>query len=244
LVPVIALAGNAGSGKSTAARVITQHYQGIEIAQADRLKRFAACQGISTDLLWGDSHLRNEIVPFPAFQDQKWWEWKEHFPIVSDRETVEDLFMETYASFSEQKVPLRKILQVFGTEFAREIDIDVWSRACWDDCRDVLVPHNTYFPTRGVVTKKGARNSLAVITDIRFVSEILFFSSRNVPIVKIERPQNALRAAAGAHASETEMDGMPDHFFDYIIRNTGTLVDLENKVERVVQELLHKTRKY
>src|SRR4051812_10494441 len=71
-VPIVILAGGAGSGKDTVGEHLHARYGAVVIAQADPLKRFVRdVFGFSEQQLWGPSQLRNE--PDPAFQRRNPW---------------------------------------------------------------------------------------------------------------------------------------------------------------------------
>ena len=62
--PIIIVSGKAGSGKDTAAAHIAQTFNGVTIALADPMKRFAKeLVGFTTEQLWGPSAERNKVIP-------------------------------------------------------------------------------------------------------------------------------------------------------------------------------------
>ena len=113
------------------------------------------------------------------------------------------------------KPPLvRALLQEYGTEVRRADDPRYWVKkvAGWvEDCR----------PQR------------LVVPDVRFRNEIEFVRALGGRYVRVDRP-GVEPAALDTHASESELDGVEP---DYVIRNDGTLKDLERRVGAMAREL-------
>ena len=113
------------------------------------------------------------------------------------------------------KPPLvRALLQEYGTDVRRADDLRYWVKkvARWvEDCR----------PQR------------LVVPDVRFRNEAEFVRAPGGRYVQVDRPR-AEPAALDTHASESELDGVEP---DYVVRNDGTLEDLERRVEVMAREL-------
>ena len=109
---------------------------------------------------------------------------------------------------------IRALLQEYGTEVRRADDPRYWVKkvARWvEDCR----------PQR------------LVVPDVRFRNEVEFVRALGGQYVRVDRP-GAGPAARGTHASESELDGIEP---DYVVRNDGTLEDLERRVEAMARDL-------
>ena len=68
-----------------------------------------------------------------------------------------------------------------------------------------------------------------IITDMRFPNELKAVESKDGVTIRINRPQLIERDFE--HFSETALD---NHNFDYVIDNSGSLADLENKVKEIL----------
>lgn len=123
--------------------------------------------------------------------------------------------------FNKEITP-RWILQHFGTEVCRGTMLD----SIWIDSF--------------VARYKG---NATVISDTRFVNEIKIIRNQGGKIVLIKRgdvPSREEMQASGAHQSEWDWIGCK---FDYVIENDGTLDELYQKVDAVIQEISpHKDR--
>ena len=56
-------------------------------------------------------------------------------------------------------------------------------------------------------------------------------------VIRVIRPGAGLEGEFANHKSEKEMEEMSDDDFDLVISNTGSLIDLENKVTEFVNSL-------
>jgi len=115
----------------------------------------------------------------------------------------------------ELKPPLvRALLQEYGTEVRRADDPRYWVKKVAGWVED-------YRPQR------------LVVPDVRFRNEIEFVRALGGRYVRVDRP-GVESVALDTHASESELDGVEP---DYVIRNDGTLKDLERRVGAMAREL-------
>lgn len=126
----------------------------------------------------------------------------------------------------------RLALQLMGTEAGRDVfHPDIW--------------------VISLLNRSKGKN--VVVTDVRFKNEIEHIQKNNGIIIRVKRGKDpewydlALKAnsgdqiaiaefaLAGIHRSETDWIGCD---FDYVIENDGTVYDLGNKVEDVLQRIM------
>lgn len=110
----------------------------------------------------------------------------------------------------------RWVLQHFGTEVCRGNMLD----SIWVD---------------SLVARYRGENT--VISDTRFVNEIKTIRDQGGKIVLVKRediPSREQMQASGAHQSEWDWIGCS---FDHVIENTGTLEDLDIKVDDLMRQL-------
>lgn len=260
-MPIDLLCGKSGSGKSTIAQIIADDSAFVEIVSlADPIKRFCGSTLYLTDkTLWGPAHARNVRDTAPN-RDEDWWNYvfNDVAPVA-----LSNLFRELEGVLTSQELDAAKkkadlqlnkwltackedaekngglsprfALQTFGTEFGRTIfGEDVWVRLAWHTALKLLKGGYEYSYANGLYRSMIGRCDRVVIPDGRFRNEILFFNERNATTWLIERPSNGEAVGVKGHPSETEIDGMPYHFFDFIVQNSGTLKDLENAVFRAL----------
>ena len=117
----------------------------------------------------------------------------------------------------------RELLQTLGTDVIRnKIDKEFFVKRLCDDIK----VYSYYF-------------DIITISDARFPNEIetpkrLF---DNVITIKVIRDgfESPLTSDERMHLTETALDDYDD--FDYIIRNDGTISDLEEKVSKIVEKV-------
>lgn len=131
----------------------------------------------------------------------------------SDREVYGDDDFDREAIMPEWGFSLRHFLQVLGTEGMRK-----------------LFREDFWIVRLGLELDEYDKGD-AVITDIRFENEADFIRKRGGQIWHVYRPDfNRLNDQAQAHASEA---GIAVLLGDRVIKNTGSLEDLEAKVVRL-----------
>lgn len=117
----------------------------------------------------------------------------------------------------------RKFLQFIGTEWARSINPNVWI--------DLLI------------NKTNKDNSNIYCSDVRFINEFQSLKNNGWILVKINRNIDSLNEIKRIdngninHISETELDNFDDHNWDYIIENNGTIKDLYNNLDYIINDI-------
>ena len=120
------------------------------------------------------------------------------------------------AEATRWKMNMREFLQRYGTEAHREIfGTDFWV--------DHALPLNL-----------NHRDRLLVVTDMRFPNEIDRVKALGGVCVKVVRD---VETGHSNHPSEQNLD----HTVDYFLDNTGTIVDLTNNVETLLNEIYQRT---
>ena len=119
----------------------------------------------------------------------------------------------------EQPIPWlgkspRELLQTLGTEWGRQmVRDDIWIK---------------------LAMRRAAEYERVAITDVRFANEAEAIRHAGGQVWLVERPGAGLAGAAGGHSSEA---GIPDHLVHQVVRNIGTLDDLEEAVNAAFQSL-------
>lgn len=148
---------------------------------------------------------------------------------------------------------VRMILQHVGTEGCRRIDPNVWVRFAMQTAEAVLEERayvtpialddgTTYqlataYPHAPESMRLGAK--LVVITDCRFRSEMDGVQAAGGSVWRLRRPDTDRQAQGiASHASENEMDTIPDTRFQQVIRNDSTLEVLRECVSEGLNVLL------
>lgn len=125
-------------------------------------------------------------------------------------QTVKDMVDELGWDIAKQVTDVRQILQRTGVAAREVFGKDFWVEAALAD------------------TYKGAKY---VITDVRFKNEVEAIERRDGQLVRVIRPGVD---AVNDHVSERDLD---DYKFDRVIKNSGTLEDLETLIETMMNDL-------
>lgn len=114
----------------------------------------------------------------------------------------------------------RKFLQWIGTEWARNIDENIWIK---------LFHQN--MPKTGNI----------YCSDVRFINEFDFLKKEGFINIKLIRNRdycyNRIGSGNDKHISEEELDKIDDTKIDFIIYNNGTLKDLYNKLDEIIEKI-------
>lgn len=258
MIPVLLLCGPAGSGKDSVGLHIAKHYNGACIGQADPMKLMARdFFGFDDKQLFGPSECRNEldveagqISSLDQGHVEKWC--REIFP-NNTKAAVQALnlwFDVTILGECDKKGGLspRFALQTLGTEWGRRLDVEVWTKYAIRTAVKLLGGGFSYTKENGIVENADAAYNISIITDGRFRSEILLAKACGGVACLIQRDAAKGGAAAQAagvvgHKSETELSGIPQHFYDYVLTNNGTFAQLDSKAEFLAQTICSGSRK-
>ena len=112
----------------------------------------------------------------------------------------------------------RELLQTLGTEWGRQmVRDDIWVKIAM---------------RRASEQERYGWHS--VITDVRFDNEAEVILEAGGQVWRVERPGAGLSGQAAGHPSEA---GISNHLIDQVIRNAGTLDDLEEAVDAAFHRL-------
>ncbi len=219
---LIGLCGRAGVGKDTAAVVLREVSGGTvaSIAFADPMKRFVAeIYDWDRERLWGPSENRN--APDPRYRK------------VLERLVSNDPDENRTETFFGEGLTAREALQKLGTEWARAIYPDTWVDYAIRVANRLFDGTHSYDPAIGPYPKLDAGSKRTVIehvaiTDVRFANEAAAIKKAGGVLWKIDRPGAGLQGAAGAHASERGLDGIPG---DLVLDNHRSLADFRERVQ-------------
>lgn len=121
----------------------------------------------------------------------------------------------------------RELLQVFGTEGAREnLGQDFWLKFLDRFCE------NTRELEAAFTNEDEIYPIYVLVPDVRFVNEAKHIKDKEGIIIKVQGDEER-SANVRDHASEK---GISIRYVDHIIENDGTLEELEDKVKQLVKE--------
>lgn len=224
---VIALAGAAGSGKGTAAKIIKEKLHAYEWAFADPLKTFAMrVFGFTHEQCYGDTKWRN--APDHRYPNE-WRRATERYavgrvefatqlagwasePMSYCLAQLDDWWGDV--RLSDDPLTPRHVLQTLGTEMGRDgLGAHIWAHAMVER-----------------VQRLGP-DAVVVISDARFNNEFEVCKAEDWELWHIERAGAGLAGVAGQHRSEQDMHGpVLQRLRTHYIENDGTLAEFKEAV--------------
>lgn len=213
---VLGVGGNAGHGKDTTGHILSQQRGLVPVAFADELKRLVVLFfGVDPATLWGESSLRNQEVRYTDNQlteavfTAQYQAFSRLVTLFGSREMADRAVARLVEVFTPVwPVPTpRKLLQLFGTEWGRSVQDDVWLRAVQRTAL-ALQQGASYDPQMGILHARttgvvAPRPNGIVITDVRFRNEVDFvaevFGGRSL---WVDASKRVARDPALAHGSE------------------------------------------
>jgi len=244
-LPLIIVAGKAGSGKDTAAEHIALNYNAGRIALADPMKR-ATKQlfGFTDEQLWGPSEFRNqEVRPsglvFPESDTIKRLaaEFVDEMELRDPRVAAAKLDawfwgLVVKAEGNKGLISARVVLQTLGTEWGRSIDKNMWVNYAIKASRTLLVGNASYTRVDGLQLGTGINYDYVVITDGRFRNEVCGVAAVNgVSFRVLRHVADTKTVGIAGHQSEKELDGVPKHFYTDTILNDFSLQHMYDQVD-------------
>ncbi len=243
---IIGISGLAGSGKDTVANFLRSDFNYLSISLADPLKRMCRdAFDFSEEQLWGPSEKRN--APDLRYPRAHSWEEKGHREVSCSccgqtthlRMIEDDLFVPDEEETKPCHLTPRFALQRLGTDWGRVCYPNIWVGITMRTAKRLLgVELLDYSNARGLFPlglKVPQFIRGVAIPDVRFQNEIEGIRAGGGKVIRVVRSGAGLVGATGNHASETEQAGIPDHHFDRVIINDGTLDDLREKVAMMVR---------
>lgn len=210
---IIGLNGYAKSGKDTVATMIQQLTAVNNVTPwvikkySDKLKRIAS-------LLTGipsESFEMQEVKE--SFLNEEWDTWG-----YKGRNDGDGVMPKFTGDPYRKRMSVRELLQKLGTEAVRNnVHEEAWVNALMADYKPSKMSEHS--PSKWIVT------------DVRFPNEAHAIKARGGIIVRVNRSGIG---PINNHPSETSLNNWD---FDYIIENNGTLEDLRNTVELLIQKL-------
>ena len=110
----------------------------------------------------------------------------------------------------------RQFLQLIGTEWGRKIDPDIWVN---------------------LALKSQPKEGNVFCADVRFKNEFEALKRDGFVLIKLVRNtinENRVGTGNSTHVSENDLDNYEDEKWDYVIDNNGSLDELYNKLDEIV----------
>jgi ribosomal protein L37AE/L43A len=218
---IIALMGRSKSGKDTAGKMLVDALPGQvrTLAFADKLKEVCMdLYGLSWEDVYTEEGKSRVLEDMPCFKCPSCGSLRVELAGNGLYSCSGCSALGEKSGFVSNWTP-RMILQHVGTEGCRTVDANVWVKFALRQAARHLEGH-LVDPAKVVA-----------ITDCRFLSEAEAVWRAGGEVWRIRRPSTDRQAQGLAgHASETEMDTIPDVRFQRVIANDDTLDSLRIKV--------------
>jgi hypothetical protein len=258
---ILAISGQANSGKDSVADVFTSNYGFKKLALADPFKEF--CRVVfdwSRDQLWGPSQFRNDIdgryhMFRPSVDAQSArhiecdsaWSAAKHNLFQCGRDWIHDILVTGHAYPKEVTTP-EQIKEFEDFAFTELVD---WFHRLGLHHASTLSPR-VALQTLGSEWGRGrlgqdiwvnnilsrAKQAIVdsdytgvIISDVRFENELAAVKAAGGKVILVERPGKLPDTVGGSHASETEQQGFDKSAFSFMIQNDGSLSDLYEDIK-------------
>lgn len=228
---LIALMGKSKSGKDTVGQMLVDaNPNGVTLAFADKLKELCAdLFGFTREDLYTDAG-KNRVTDLPCYKCPACGSieaWLAAPSQVVCKGCTAVGAPEAFKSFWT----VRMALQHVGTEGCRRVDNTVW-------VKHALARARLYLDGASLGITMPVMEFVA-ITDCRFRSEADAIWKAGGEVWRIRRPETDRQSQGiSGHASETEMDTIPDSLFQRVISNDGTLDNLRDKARDGLKSFL------
>lgn len=232
---LIGLMGKSKSGKDTVGEMLSKHEpRGATLAFADKLKETVMdLFGATREDVYTEAG-KDRDTGFPCFKCPACGS------ISATLEAPTQVVCNGCTAVGEPAAfrstwTWRTVLQHVGTEGCRRVSDQVWVRHTMARANHLL---GNFAPDEMRPTNHKPKLFVA-ITDCRFKSEMAAIKEAGGEVWRIRRPETDLKAQGLAkHASETEMDTIPDSEFHRVINNDATLKVLHAKAIEGLNEFL------
>lgn len=232
---ILGLAGQKGSGKTTAAQLFIRDHNFQSASYANPLKfavePFLDACGMDRPFDWSSENFKLLPVPMPPVTHEAVYHAFCRVAGLTDGEGnlfEGDLETEVIPYFAtknfgwalqkwvpiykelleDQTVTIRRILQIFGTEIGRGLTDDLWLAKMLPELEKPRI----------------------LVDDVRFVNEAQFLRSKGARIIGITRDRGEYHQ--DLHASELEMRHKWSEIVDFSIENEGSISQLHDALRR------------
>lgn len=231
----------------------SQNWMAIYQAQDWEIKKFADKLKDIVCILLSCTREQLENREFKEKElGEEWWKyelsWYEHVKLDGVYNTYEEACEELRnfggSSFDEKdaittiKLTPRKILQLLGTDYGRDIiHPNLWVNALMADYEKLCDIHKEGNRTKCMCYRESDDSTLCetekpnwVITDLRFTNELKAVKDRGGITIRVNRPKDT-HTNYKEHESETSLDSSK---FDYTIDNNSDIDSLIEKVKVIL----------
>lgn len=128
-------------------------------------------------------------------------------------EPIYDILYYAQSVCGFEKKKDRKFLQFIGTEWARNIDSDIWVKLC--------------------VEKSKTTTGNIYNNDCRFENELNALKEAGFICVKIKRRNSFKNRVGNGSIDHISEKGLDDDLFDYVIENNDSVYEFRKKLEQI-----------
>lgn len=256
-LPLVVFRGDAGVGKDTLALAVRERVNGECVGFADALKQMAReIFDFTAVQLFGPSQERDRIDPEwtgktvhrarnhlldvgAGWSTRLGLQWKDAKPALEDWHHLLVNGADEHGALSP-----RYVLQTLGTEFGRAVDQGVWVRYALSVSEKLMDGGYIYSRLEGLLPRGEVKPPGAVlIPDGRFNNEVLAVKRAGGIAVLVTRDQKQSTTTTGVsgHASEKSAGALPNHYYDVVIHNNGTLENFCHQGDQIIRDLIKET---
>lgn len=214
---LIAVCGQAGVGKGTASDYLATQYNFESLAFADELKR--VCEGIF-NIYNVTRETKEEVMHVRVYDDNLRFILKNMGYTTHQIGTIKNMFFEVFKeyifSWNDNSVDLnvspRRIFQLTGTNWMRELDSDIWVNRVDERITKCKYPK-------------------VVMNDLRFDNEAEYVHNKGGKIILVESKRDY---SVAEHISEL---GISPDYISYVINNDTSFESLYRQIDEIMAEI-------
>lgn len=214
---IISMLGKSKAGKDTSGQMLTSMGNGITMAFADKLKEVCSEMFNLPREQFYDETLKEVPTSLECLLCPQCKKPEVQVVRLDGKDLGECRLCKSIGALSvfKGKWTPRTILQFIGTEGFRKVDSGVWVKYALAAAKEHLDKYD-----------------FVVLTDCRFKSELEAVQAAGGEVWRIYRPEtDKKKAGLAGHASEDEMDSIPDSNFQAVIQNDSTLETLRGRLQ-------------
>lgn len=246
----LGIVGSAGSGKDLVSDWFVDRGF-VKISFADFAKRFLSkAFGLTEFQLWGESSKRDEEFEV----NDNWWSNAALRLTTSLKEILEDVLapgkrsegilklLDWFSGLRRDyptRISSRVMLQTFGSDWGRQVDMDMWAEATHRTIDVLSLGGFVYTQRYGLVHNRNADSPKGVIiSDHRFINEMELTRMYDGHLIKVKRlsSQDKIPPGIKGHISETEQMMVEDSNFDLILELPEGIENVHSILDEVYKD--------
>lgn len=129
---------------------------------------------------------------------------------------------------------VREFIQGFG-DTGRELDINTWVNYTQTIVNKINGSFGYFYVNyHGLTYDATSIPKSVIVPDCRYLNELESIRQNGGLLIRVVRPNSKIQGKVAEHSSETDQLNIPDSFFDELVINEGSLLDLHSKIDQIL----------